>query len=103
MGLRGRARLTSRSCRSRAQARLAGVHHPDLEVAVTMGRERDAGTVRDLLQFACALLWFRRLARIQGPNELPIIYIFLSTYIATGDILVSSRHSIESSLEPSGL
>ena len=47
-----------------------GVHHPDLEVAVTIGRERDAGAVRGLLQFACALLWFRRLARIQGLNEL---------------------------------
>jgi len=29
--------------------------------------------------------------------------LFLSTYIAKGGILVSSRHSIESSLEPSGL
>jgi hypothetical protein len=30
----------------------------------------DAGAVQGLLQFACALLWFRRLARIQGLNEL---------------------------------
>ena len=80
-----------------------GVHHPDLEVAVTIGRERDAGAVRGLSSPHVRFSGSAGLTRIQGPERLWDSYLFLSTYIAMGDIFVSSRHPIESSLEPSGL